>query len=147
MCVLLVCACVLHLSTLYSGLAYHRSASRKLAQVKCALIQTERYETERFHWPCQGQHSSTGRCLVELLFHGLCKPPLRDGIYIWEWENEGQRKWVFKRVGVQIRPRKTPELSGKCQCAPHYSSVWLTVWLSVSVFRPQRRHYSFWRRN
>lgn len=41
-----VCVCVLHLSTPYTGLAYHRCASCELAEVKCALIQTERYERQ-----------------------------------------------------------------------------------------------------
>lgn len=48
------------------------------------LIQTQKKrengrESARFHWPCQGQHSSTDRCLVGLLFHSLCETPGRGG--------------------------------------------------------------------
>lgn len=68
-----------------------------LAQVKCLIERTLKGEKGRdlgwrsvprlaakcpFRWPCQGQHSWTRSCLVELLFHSLCKARGGDDIRI-----------------------------------------------------------------
>lgn len=116
-----VCVCV----TPQHPILWPRRAPLRLPQARAGQMRPNSNrkirETERFHWPCQGQHSSTGRCLAELLFHGLCKPPQRDGIHGSERMKAKENEFL-KESGVQTRRAKVPNLVGNVS-AHHITAV------------------------